>query len=287
MPPEAAVRPTRLMTGLSTVCGFSYPNRPKAADLLEKLEVCATRFPVPLSKGDSNKNRMAFQVFAAGSRFRGKANETGGNAMIQKHTTCLNISLLLAAMNCPAGAISTSETPGSTITIHVYNYAAVPEKTVARAKWECHRIFRNAGLTALWVDHALSAGDPRDPHHSTDFWDDNHLVLRLLTQSQEGSSKNAMGEALSLEIANVFMNRVTEQAAVGELSVSRMLGHAIAHEMGHLLLGDNSHSTGGIMLAPWSKRELWRMSKGHLLFTRLEVERIQAEVKYRSRTVLR
>ena len=80
-----------------------------------------------------------------------------------------------------------------------------------------------------------------------------------------------MGEALSLvEIANVFMNRVTEQAAIGEFSVSRMLGHAIAHEIGHLLLGDNSHSPGGIMVAPWSKQDLWRMSKGKLLFTHQE-----------------
>ena len=86
-----------------------------------------------------------------------------------------------------------------------------------------------------------------------------------------------MGEALSLEIANVFMNRVTEQAAVGELSASRMLGHAIAHEIGHLLLGHNSHSPGGIMVAPWSKQDLWRMSKGDLLFTHQEIARIQAE----------
>jgi hypothetical protein len=191
-------------------------------------------------------------------------------------------------MNCPAGAISTSETPGSTITIHVYNYAAVPEKTVARAKWECGQIFRNAGLTALWVDHALSAGDLRYPHRSTESWDGSHFILRLLTLSREGSSINAMGEALSLvEIANVFMNRVTEQAAIAEVSVSRMLGHAIAHEIGHLLLGDNSHSPGGIMGAPWSKQDLWHMSKGALRFTHQEVTRIQAEVRHRSRSVVR
>jgi len=99
---------------------------------------------------------------------------------------------------------------------------------------------------------------------------------------------NAMGEALSLvEIANVFMNRVTEQAAIGELSVGRMLGHAIAHEIGHLLLGDNSHFPGGIMAAPWTKQDLWHMSKGDLLFTHQEVTRIQTEVRRRSRSVLR
>jgi hypothetical protein len=184
--------------------------------------------------------------------------------------------------------MTASATPGFTITVHVYNYAAVPHKTLGRAKEEASRIFRNAGLTALWVDHALSAGDLRHPHRSTDSWDGTHFVVRLLTQSLEGSSINAMGEALSLvEIANVFVNRVTEQAAIGELSVSRMLGHAIAHEIGHLLLGDNSHSPGGIMVAPWTKQDLWHMSKGALQFTHQEGTRIQAEVRHRSRSVLR
>ena len=242
-------------------------------------------------KGLPPKKSMAFQVFVSGSRFRGNANETGGNAMKQKPLTCLNASLLLAAMTCPAGEILASEAPDITISIHVYNYAAVSEKTLARAKEEAGWIFVKAGLTALWVDHALSAVDLRHPHHSTDSWDRTDYALRLLTQSRETSSKNAIGEALSLVlspyIANVFMNRVTEQAAAGELSASRMLGHAIAHEIGHLLLGDNPHSPRGIMVAPWSKQHLWRMSKGNLLFTHEEVTRIQSEVRHRSRSVPR
>ncbi len=207
--------------------------------------------------------------------------------MHQKHATCLNVSLLLAAMTCPAGAISASETPGFTITIHLYNYAAVPEKTLVRAKEEAGRIFRNAGLTALWVDHALSAGDLRHPHHSTESWDDTHFVVRLFALSRKGLNRSAMGEALSGRIANVFMDHVTEVTVVGELSAGQVLGHAIAHEIGYHLLGDNSHSPRGIMVAKWSKQDLWRMSKGNLLFTHQEVTRIQAEVRHRSRLVLR
>ena len=85
--------------------------------------------------------------------------------MKQKPLTSLNVSLLLAAMTCPAGEILASEAPDITITIHVYNYAAVSEKTLARAKEEAGWIFGNAGLTALWVEHALSAADLRHPHH--------------------------------------------------------------------------------------------------------------------------
>jgi len=175
-----------------------------------------------------------------------------------------------------------------TITIHLYNYGAVPEKTLARAKAEAGRIFRCAGLMALWVDHSVKdAGDRRHPQDSSDSWNNTHFVLRLLTQSRETLAKYAMGEALSFRIANVFMNRVTEQLRVGELSAGQVLGHAIVHEIGHHLLGDNSHAPHGIMVAKWSKQHLRRISKGDLLFTQQEVKRIQDEVKHRSHSAVR
>jgi alcohol dehydrogenase class IV len=96
-----------------------------------------------------------------------------------------------------------------------------------------------------------------------------------------------MGEALSIRIVNVFMNRVTKQLTVGELSAGQVLGHAIVHEIGHHLLGDNSHAPQGIMVAKWSDQHLRRISKGDLLFTQQEVKRIQDEVKHRSRSAVR
>ena len=207
--------------------------------------------------------------------------------MSQKHATCLNISLLLAALTCPAGATLAQETSAFRITIHVYNYAAVPKKTLVRAKDEGGQIFKVAGLTTQWLDHPVTSVDERNSHDSTDSWDGTHFVLRLFTLSRKGLNKNAMGEALSLRIANVFMDRVTEVAVVGKLSAGQVLGHAIAHEIGHHLLGDDSHSSRGVMVARWSNQHVMRISKGDLLFTQQEVTRIQAEVRHRSRSVLR
>ena len=48
--------------------------------------------------------------------------------MNQKHSTCLRVSLLLAAMIARLEQAAVSEQFGLTITIHVYNYAAMPEK---------------------------------------------------------------------------------------------------------------------------------------------------------------
>lgn len=207
---------------------------------------------------------------------------------MNQNSTCLSVGVLLSALICRPGEAAVSEKFGFTITIHVYNYAAVSEKTVARAKEEAERIFGCAGLTALWVDHLVEdAGDQGRPGGSTAPWDGTHFVLRLLKQSREGLAKYAMGEALSLRLANVFMNRVAEHLTVGELSAGQVLGHAIAHEIGHHLLGDNSHGPRGIMVANWSKQHLRHMSKGDLLFTHQEVTRIQAEVRRRAGSVVR
>ena len=44
---------------------------------------------------------------------------------------------------------------------------------------------------------------------------------------------------------------VSFRAASHSTSVQRGLGHVMAHEMGHVLLGVNSHSAEGLMRAAW------------------------------------
>ena len=43
---------------------------------------------------------------------------------------------------------------------------------------------------------------------------------------------------------------------------SAILGHAMAHELGHLLLGMNSHSPTGLMRAHWTSEDLANATVG-------------------------
>jgi predicted membrane protein len=45
-----------------------------------------------------------------------------------------------------------------------------------------------------------------------------------------------------------------------------VLGYVLTHEVGHLLLGSNSHAVNGIMSPHWNGAELRRISEGPLLF---------------------
>ncbi len=71
-------------------------------------------------------------------------------------------------------------------------------------------------------------------------------------------------------LASVFLDRVDWLARTSGTDRNALLGRAIAHEIGHLLLGSTRHSSDGLMRALWSPGELrraqprdWAQPRGH------------------------
>jgi hypothetical protein len=60
------------------------------------------------------------------------------------------------------------------------------------------------------------------------------------------------------------------------------LGHVIAHEIGHLLLGPGSHTTSGIMSAQWTEAELALLVRGQLRFTAKDAVRLRHAMSLRA-----
>jgi hypothetical protein len=67
------------------------------------------------------------------------------------------------------------------------------------------------------------------------------------------------------------------------VSTAQILGHAMAHEIGHLLLNQESHSPTGIMRGDWNLKDLQDAVYGYLLFTSQQAGVIRAEVDRRIR----
>jgi hypothetical protein len=67
--------------------------------------------------------------------------------------------------------------------------------------------------------------------------------------------------------SDVFFDQAMELHAGWNVALADILGTVIAHELGHLLLGSNSHSGMGIMTAHWQGGDLRRLSRNGLLFT--------------------
>ena len=67
-----------------------------------------------------------------------------------------------------------------------------------------------------------------------------------------------------------------------QVSKAQILGHAIAHELGHLLLNQQVHSPHGIMRGEWSFVDFREMTSGMLLFTPEQAEYLRADVRSRN-----
>ncbi len=90
-------------------------------------------------------------------------------------------------------------------------------------------------------------------------------------------------------MATVFAHRVEELVSrgsfltEGDSARALGLGHLIAHEIGHLLLGKDSHAPRGLMRYPWKARDLKQAAWGGLTFTGGQTSRIRDELGERTR----
>ena len=64
-----------------------------------------------------------------------------------------------------------------------------------------------------------------------------------------------------------FYGRVDAYARQHAKPVAQVLGHVMAHELGHLLLPHGSHAKSGIMTAAWDRKQIEQIGRGWLSFT--------------------
>ena len=179
---------------------------------------------------------------------------------------------------------STADLPEqrASIFVLVYNYAHLSTETLDQVRDRAGLIFQKAGVEVEWADCPLKDEDPSLYPGCPAVINRAHVSIRIFPQTaariQEG------GEAfVAARIANVYWNRVESQAQMLKLPALRLMSHTVAHELGHLLLGSNSHSPAGIMTARWDTQVLTRMCQEGLYFNNQQSEVIRSELRKRHR----
>ncbi len=161
---------------------------------------------------------------------------------------------------------------GSTaqLTVLVYNYADAPETKLAEAEAFAARSYRAAAIDTKWLECATSQDGSRRFQACEQVTDKHRLFLNLVSErmgaeiSPGRGSGDTLGTALVLQ-AFVIYPRVCKMASLWGVPDYVILGSTIAHELGHLLLGPNSHSTSGIMRGSFHRRDL-QLESGQFLF---------------------
>lgn len=185
--------------------------------------------------------------------------------------------------------------PDLTVRVRVYNYAKVSSGVLSDAESEASRIFTAAGVDTRWADCSMTRA-PVQPmlaptgqvaQAETDC--DGPvvgatLVLRILPRSTPASRSfhdTMFGFAEGQWVASVFYARVEDlilSVNGGKREAPVILGDVIAHEIGHLLLGTNSHSPSGIMCAKWDQEYLRMAVMGFQKFSPEQSAVIRATV---------
>jgi hypothetical protein len=170
------------------------------------------------------------------------------------------------------------------IVIRTYNYAAVPADDLTRARATADRAFHQAGISVQWIDcwvpdRPTSIVDRQTSPCTEPLREGSEFVLRLMSSAAPGSQTAARELAMgsSLVDHNSGLGALTTLDPTLVMAIARgasaeystLLGRAIAHEIGHLLLGDARHSRSGLMRAIWSQDEIrgtrpagWQFSRG-------------------------
>lgn len=161
--------------------------------------------------------------------------------------------------------------------VRIYDYAQVSPEVLAQAKSVASPIFRKIGVEILWLDHSFKVNSaegifsPESSYPQLQLSILNRQMAGRLNVNKKMTGLTFQGTGGQLgKVANVFYHRVEELASSKTCSKGEILGHAMAHELGHLLLGNLEHSSTGLMKARLGQKELQSAAKGELLFTAKE-----------------
>ncbi len=196
--------------------------------------------------------------------------------------------------------------PHSEITVRLQNYARASRATLRPARELATDVFRSAGVDLVWLDCAPTDRDRSRDQACANPIGPRDLFLRVMPEAPAMRAKQ--GDVFGIaylsdkggfsRIASVYLDQVTRLASqrhqsvgTGTLAahlppstcVALAMGTVMAHELGHLLLGLNGHSSKGIMRPNLGWRDFEQAHCGELKFTHDQAKRLLKNVGARGR----
>ena len=171
----------------------------------------------------------------------------------------------------------------------VRSYAISP---VSPAEWRAARreatdVLNDAGVDVAWID-CSGAPPGQDGRTRCDApLKRDEVAVRLVHRvSPTTAGPLPLGESLVDPrlgfgtLATIYVDRVERFARVGHANSGTLLGRALAHELGHLLMG-SAHTTG-LMRPCWTRDDLRRARAADWKFTAADATRLRSAVAGRT-----
>ena len=190
----------------------------------------------------------------------------------------MRLSALLALVLWQASASGFAQT----LVIDLYDYADLPAKEIDRLTETVDLVFEHSGIHMIWQNcrGALAVGSGCDAELQV-----NEIVVRILPGVPRSSDEfrtlhlgNSIVVADGGKYASVFLPPVRAQAAGFGVSFNLLLAYAVAHEVGHCLLGPR-HSYAGLMRSDWNRKDAGEISRLSLHLTKKEARKASARLR--------
>jgi hypothetical protein len=163
---------------------------------------------------------------------------------------------VLVAIGLTGTARTTMAEPDDlTILVRVMNHTEIPQAVLALALAEATRIYNDIGGRLVWTESSTA---------------EYRFTVRIISKPLSGdrvSDLHALGAAPGTKetrgrLAYAYFGPIERLARGAGTDVAIILGHVIAHELGHLLLPSDSHSMVGVMATGWDRGSGGRRQEG-------------------------
>jgi hypothetical protein len=181
------------------------------------------------------------------------------------------VGLVLASSVVEAAPVFAQNATMTPLMVFIEDRASVPANILEQAREEATRVFRIINVEIIW----LELGDGRFENSAVLR---SVLIVDVVTREIADRLKARDGvlgsAALGTRLARVFYKRIEDLSSTRH-DIGCLLGHVMAHEIGHLLLPPNSHSPHGIMQAQLDTQLAVR---SRLFFTESQARVIQTKL---------
>jgi hypothetical protein len=171
-------------------------------------------------------------------------------------TNYLALGLALFVVMSPAGARLAEG--GVEVRVRLIDADLIIGQDLSTAKDITSRILMPAGVRLRWDE-----GKPSRPPAG--------IEIRFVESAPKSQPDGSLAEALPFSAGGVriaiFLDRVRNFAKRDPLFEPRILGHVLAHEIGHVLRGTDAHSWTGVMKAHWDDSDYRAMRARGLRFS--------------------
>jgi hypothetical protein len=190
------------------------------------------------------------------------------------------------------GALPPSQAIGGPVTqqpliVRIYDSVGLASDRLVTAHHAVSAVLRPAGIDISWRDCRWPRPDA--PGLSCNgALEASEVIIRIVNAGSKQGDDRLGYSSVDVRhhadcLATVLADRIEAMADRTQSDPGTLLGHVMAHEIGHLLMGTSRHSPMGLMRKRWSDDEVRRGSPIDWRLTRSDARTVRGGLLERSR----